>query len=95
MSKLSIHHLGLNAEVHERTNVMTPFNCIIYVVLPLSFICLILVNILWIKIFSSLLILVIVISWVIIYISHSIKNPELLQSETYRIEQHKVPTIKF
>ena len=90
MSKLSIQHLGLDAEIHEKTNVMTPFNSMIYVVLPLFFICIIFVNLWWIKVFSAFMVLVVVIIWVSIYIAHSIKNPELLQSETYRIEQHKI-----
>ena len=90
MSKLSLHHLGLNAEIHEKTNVMTPFNCIVFSALPLAFISLISVNLIWVKIFSCFMIFIVVVSWVIVYLVHSVKNPELLQSETYRIEQHKI-----
>ena len=89
MSKISLKKLGINAEIFEKANVMTPFNMMLFIAI-LLFLGLIYTKILWIKVFCSIIFFVIIATWIVIYVTHSIKNPELLQSESYRIEQHRI-----
>lgn len=87
MNKLSIGKHGIVVETHEKANVMSPFNQILWLLIP----CFIILS------FNSdhktLIIYVIcgfALLWGIIYTIHSFKNPELLQSEKYRLEQHRI-----
>lgn len=90
MNKLSIGQHGIQAESHEKTNVMSPYHTMTIIVLPLTTLLILLGTENWIKILGASGFILIILVWIIIYISHSIKNPELLQSESYRIEQHKI-----
>lgn len=90
MKKLSIGQHGIQVESHEKTNVMSPYHTMTIIVLPLTTLLILLGHESWIKILGASGFILIILVWIIIYISHSIKNPELLQSESYRIEQHKI-----
>ena len=90
MSKLSIGQHGIQVETHEKTNVMTPFNNVFLVV---GVICIILILFspeVKIRYIGCSLILLYSILWVVIYTCHSIKAPELLQSEIFRLEVQKM-----
>lgn len=90
MSKLSIDQHGIQVETHEIANVMSSLTSIAFIVLGGAIALLLLGVDLWIKIFGALVFLIFTIIWLIIYTCHSVKKPELLQSEKYRLEMHKI-----
>ena len=89
MSKFSIGQHGIEIETKEKTNVMTSAISIFYIVSGVGVICLIF-GLSWVKYFGAAIISFCLIVYFIIFISHSIKNPELLQSERYRLERHRI-----
>ena len=90
MGKLSIGQHGIQVETHEKTNVMTPYHTMAFIVIGASIALILFGNEHWIKILGALILTVFVVVWLIIYICHSIKKPDLLQSESYRIEVHRI-----
>ncbi|DAB09762.1 TPA: hypothetical protein CPT95_03515 [Candidatus Gastranaerophilales bacterium HUM_15] len=90
MSKLSIGQHGIQVETHEKTNVMTPFNNVFLIVGVLALVLILYSQEIGIKYFGIGLILLYSVLWGIIYTCHSIKSPELLQSEVFRLEIHKM-----
>lgn len=90
MSKLSISQQGIQIETHEKSNVMSPCHTMAYVVLPAAVLLLLMGTEFWIKLLGALVFLIFVLSWIVIYICHNIKKPELLQSEVFRLERQKI-----
>lgn len=90
MESFKINKHGIQAKTHEKHNVMTPFNKVIVIIVPILLICMYFASDLWVKIFCAIISAVILITWVAIYAMHSIKSPHLLQSEAYRIEEHRI-----
>lgn len=90
MSKLSIGQHGIQVETHEKTNVMSPYHTMAFIVIGSSIALILFGNEHWIKILGALILITFIVVWLIIYICHSIKKPDLLQSESYRIEVHRI-----
>ncbi len=90
MSKLSIGKHGIQIETHEKSNVMSPFNTMAFIVIPASIILMLISSENWIKILGAFIFIIIILVWIVIYSIHSAKKPELLQSETYRLEIQKI-----
>ena len=90
MSKLSIGQHGIQVETHEKTNVMSPYHTMAFLVISASIALILFGNEHWIKILGALIFVIFIVVWIVIYICHSIKKPDLLQSESYRIEIHKI-----
>lgn len=90
MSKLSIGQHGIQVETHEKTNVMSPYHTMAFIVMGSSIALILFGNEHWIKILGALILITFIVVWLIIYICHSIKKPDLLQSESYRIEVHRI-----
>ena len=90
MSKLSIDQHGIQVETHEKTNVMSPFHTMAVFVVTGTVCLMIFCSEYWGKIIGAVVLTVFVFVWLIVYCCHSIKRPELLQSESYRIEMHKI-----
>ena len=90
MDSLKINRHGIQAKMHEKHNVMTPFNKVIFIIVPILLFCMLFTHDLWLKIFCAVLATIIIIVWLSIYTAHSIKSPKLLQSEAYRIEEHRI-----
>lgn len=90
MGKLSIGQHGIQVETHEKTNVMSPYHTMAFIVIGASIALILFGNEHWIKILGALVFVIFIVVWNIIYICHSIKKPDLLQSENYRIEIHKI-----
>lgn len=90
MGKLSIGQHGIQVETHEKTNVMSPYHTMSFIVIGASIALILLGSEDWIKFLGAFIFIIFILVWIIIYICHSIKKPELLQSENYRIERHKI-----
>ena len=90
MSKLSIGQHGIQVETHEKTNVMSPYHTMAFIVMGSSIALILFGNEHWIKILGALILITFIVVWLFIYICHSIKKPDLLQSESYRIEVHRI-----
>ena len=90
MGKLSIGQHGIQVETHEKTNVMSPYHTMAFIVMGSSIALILFGNEHWIKILGALILITFIVVWLIIYICHSIKKPDLLQSESYRIEVHRI-----
>ncbi len=90
MSKLSIGQHGIQVETHEKANVMSPFHTMAVFVVTGTVCLMIFCSEYWGKIIGAVVLTVFVFVWLIVYCCHSIKRPELLQSENYRIEMHKI-----
>lgn len=90
MGKLSIGQHGIQVETHEKTNVMSPYHTMAFIVIGASIALILFGNEHWIKILGALVFVIFIVVWNIIYICHTIKKPDLLQSENYRIEIHKI-----
>lgn len=90
MSKLSIGQHGIQVETHEKTNVMSPYQAMAFIVTAASIALILFGSEHWIKILGALVFVIFIVVWIVIYICHSIKKPDLLQSESYRIEIHKI-----
>lgn len=90
MSKLSIGKHGIQIETHEKSNVMSPFNTMAFIVIPTAIVLILVGSENWIKILGTFIFIIFVLVWIIIYSVHSFKRPELLQSETYRLEIQKI-----
>lgn len=90
MGKLSIGQHGITVETHEKTNVMSPYHTMAIILLPLSSLLILAGSEDWIKILGASSFILLLLVWIVIYCTHSIKKPELLQSESYRLEQHKI-----
>ncbi len=90
MGKFSVGQHGIEIETQEKSNVMTSASNMGFLICIISLILILLSPEKWIKLFGIVLIVFFVVIWLIIYITHSIKKPELLQSEKYRIERHKI-----
>lgn len=86
---MSLGHHGIEVETQEKTNVMSPFNNIILIIGVVTIVLLLTVSNIWIKVLSFTLFGLFTITWLIVYCCHSIKAPELLQSEKYRLEKQK------
>lgn len=92
MSKLSISQQGIQVETHEKTNVMSPYHTMAFIVIGGSVSLMLFGPQDWIKGLGAITFLLFITVWIVIYCTHSIKKPELLQSETYRLELHKIET---
>lgn len=92
MSKLSISQQGIQIETHEKTNVMSPYHTMAFIVIGASIVLLLLGTETWIKYLGGGIFILYIVTWLVIYCTHSIKKPELLQSETYRLERQKIET---
>lgn len=92
MSKLSISQQGIQIETHEKTNVMSPYHTMAFIVIGASVALLLFGTETWIKYLGGGIFVLYIVTWLIIYCTHSIKKPELLQSETYRLERQKIET---
>lgn len=90
MSKLSISQQGIQVETHEKTNVMSPYHTMAFIVIGGSVSLMLFGPQDWIKGLGAITFLLFITVWIVIYCTHSIKKPELLQSETYRLELHKI-----
>lgn len=90
MGKLSIGQHGIQVETHEKTNVMSPFHTMGFIVFPLCVLLILISPEMWVKILGAIGFILFLGVWVVVYVSHSIKRPDLLQSEHYRIEKHKI-----
>lgn len=90
MNKFSIGQHGITVETHEKTNVMSPYHTMAIILLPLSSLLILAGSEDWIKSLGALVFVIFIVVWIVIYICHSIKKPELLQSESYRLERHKI-----
>ena len=90
MDSLKVSKHGIHAQTHEKQNVMTPFNKVIFVIAPLLIACLYFHPDLLVKVFCEILLTVIIGTWIAIYVSHSVKNPELLQSEEFRVIKQQI-----
>lgn len=90
MSKLSIGQHGIQVETHEKTNVMSSFHTMAFVVLPLCTLLILVGHDNWAKWLGAIGFISLLLIWIVIYTTHSIKKPDLLQSESYRIERHKI-----
>lgn len=90
MSKLSISQQGIQIETHEKTNVMTPYHTMAIIVMG-GTVALMLFSVdCWLKILGAIIFVLFILVWIAIYTTHSIKKPELLQSEVYRLEMQKI-----
>ena len=87
---MSIDQHGIQVETHEKTNVMSPFHTMAVFVVTGTVCLMIFCSEYWGKIIGAVVLTVFVFVWLIVYCCHSIKRPELLQSESYRIEMHKI-----
>lgn len=92
MSKLSISQQGIQIETHEKTNVMSPYHTMAFIVIGASVALILLGTETWIKFLGGGIFILYIVTWLVIYCTHSIKKPELLQSETYRLERQKIET---
>lgn len=90
MNKFSIGQHGITVETHEKTNVMSPYHTMAIIVIVASIALILFGSEHWINILGALIFVIFIVVWIVIYICHSIKKPELLQSESYRLEQHKI-----
>lgn len=90
MSKLSIGQHGIQVETHEKTNVMSPYHTMAFIVTAASIALILFGSEHWIKVLGALVFVIFIVVWIVIYICHSIKKPDLLQSESYKIEIHKI-----
>ena len=76
MSKLSIGKHGINVDIQEKSNVMSPFNHLLYVVIP----CLVFMSLnKECRSFSLICFSLLFLFWIAIYTFHSFTNPKLLQ----------------
>lgn len=69
---------------------MSPFHTMAFIVVAGTVSLILFSHDLWGKILGAIVFSVFILVWLIVYCSHSIKKPELLQSETYRLEMHKI-----
>lgn len=90
MSKLSISQQGIQIETHEKTNVMSPYHTMAFIVIGGSVALMLLSEDFWLKILGAIIFALFILVWIAIYTTHSIKKPELLQSEIYRLEVQKI-----
>lgn len=90
MSKLSISQQGIQIETHEKTNVMSPYHTMAFIVIGGSVALMLLSEDFWLKILGAIIFVLFILVWITIYTTHSIKKPELLQSEVYRLEVQKI-----
>jgi len=95
MSRFNIGHQGLEVETREKDNVMTSGVQIAFIFVFPAVILMIFPNILWVNILGALIFILCFIGVFSVYITHNIKNPELLQSEKYRLEKQKIEAAMF
>ena len=84
---MSLNHNGIEVETHEKHNVMTSGIHMSYVFVTSSILLMVLPSTFWIKLLGAAGFIINLAVILVVYISHNIKNPELLQSEKFRIEK--------
>ena len=82
---MSIGQHGIQVETHEKTNVMSSFHTMAFIVLPLCTLLILAGKEVWVKYLGASGFIILLLIWAIIYTTHSVKKPDLLQSESYRI----------
>ena len=84
---MSIGQHGLEVETHEKDNVMTSGIHMSYIFVTSSILLMVVPSIFWIKLLGAFGFIINLAVILAVYISHNIKNSELLQSEKFRIEK--------
>lgn len=92
---MSIGQNGLEIETHEKHNVMTSGMFTSYIFIICSSLLLVIAKILWVQIIGAIGFLLTLLCFFFVFIFHSFKNPELLQSEKYRLEKMQTEAMLF
>lgn len=90
MSKLSIGQQGIQIETHEKANVMSACTTMGFVICAIAGALILFGSEQWIQIVGAVILIAYIIVWLVVYTTHSIKSPHLLQSEKYRLEKQKI-----
>lgn len=89
---MNLSQHGIQIETHEKTNVMSPYHGMSYIIIGAAVALLLFGAETWIKLLGGGIFVLYIVTWLIVYCTHSVKNPELLQSETYRLERQRIET---